>query len=106
MGNLKHLFLLIRSLFDQGAWLLMLPAALALIYIDPAMAQTIGQWILVPLVLAGFTIIVTRVMFPQVSIAWLVAEIRQGNVAAGLLAAALVLFVGLVFLGMVLWVRA
>lgn len=95
-----------KSLFDKGAWLLMLPAALLLFFIDPAMLLTILQWLLVGLVIAGVTIIVSRIMFPQVSMPWLVAEIAKGNLAAGVTAAALILFVGLVFLGLVLWAKA
>lgn len=95
-----------KSLFDQGAWLLMLPAAALLFLIDPAMLLTIGQWLLVGLVIAGLTIIVTRIMFPQVSMPWLVAEIAKGNLAAGVTAAALILFVGIIFLGLVLWAKA
>lgn len=94
------------SLFDSTAWLLMLPAGLALYYIDSAMMATVVQWLLVAPLLAGITVIVTRVIFPQVSIAWLVAQVEERNVAAGMLAAALVIFVGLVFLGMVIWGRA
>lgn len=95
-----------KSLFDFGAWLLMLPAAFLLYWIDPPMLQTIVQWLLVAPILAGITIIVTRIVFPQVSIAWLVDQVGEGNQAAGQLAAALVLFVGVVFVGIVLWARA
>ncbi|APQ14666.1 hypothetical protein BJP27_24135 (plasmid) [Pseudomonas oryzihabitans] len=95
-----------KSLLDKGAWLLMLPAALLLFFIDPAMLLTILQWLLVGLVIAGMTIIVSRIMFPQVNMAWLVGEIAKGNAAAGLTAAALILFVGIIFLGLVLWAKA
>lgn len=95
-----------KSLFDQSAWLLMLPAAALLFWLDAAMMQTIVQWLLVAPILAGLTIIVTRLIFPQVSLSWLVAEVDQGNTAAGILAAALVLCVGIVFIGIALWARA
>lgn len=96
----------IKSLFDQGAWLLMLPASLSLYQMDPAMFMTIGQWLLVALVLAGLTIIVSRIIFPQVDLRALAHEVLTGNIAAAILAASLVLCVGLIFIGLVLWARA
>lgn len=95
-----------KTLFDFSAWLLMLPAAIILYRIDPAMLMTVGQWLLVAPILAGITIIVTRLVFPSLSIGWMVSQVAEGNRAAGTLAAALVLFVGLVFLALVLWARA
>lgn len=97
---------LIKALFDKGAWLLMLPCALILLVIDPPMALTVGQWLLVAPILAGLAVIVSRIMFPKVSIPWLVAEIKNYNVAAGVLAAAFVLFVGMVFVALCLWAKA
>lgn len=102
MSTLAYRF---KSLFDQGAWFLIVPAAYLLHDIDQAMFATVWQWLLVASVLAGLSIIVSRIVFPQVQIAWLVGEIKERNLAAGLLAAALVVFVGMIFLGLVLWAR-
>jgi len=96
----------VLALFDSTAWLLMLPPGLFLYYIDSAMLATVVQWLLIAPILAGITVIVSRVIFPQVSITWLVQQVEEGNQAAGLLAAALVIFVGMVFIGMVVWGRA
>lgn len=94
------------ALFDSGAWMLMFPAAALLYWLDAPMVTTVVQWLLIAPIMAGLTIMVSRIIFPQVSIAWLVSEVSLGNRAAGTLAAALVLFVGIVFLALVIWARA
>lgn len=95
----------LKSLLDQSAWLLMLPASLILYIIDPSMAQTVAQWTLIALVLAGVAIIVSRIVFPQLDFDVLLPLVYQGNAAAGQLLASLVLCVGLIFLSLVLWAR-
>lgn len=95
----------LKSLLDQSAWLLMLPASLILYIIDPSMAQTVAQWTLIALVLAGVAIIVSRIVFPQLDFDVLLPLVYAGNVAAGQVLSSLVLCVGLVFLSLVLWAR-
>lgn len=95
----------LKSLLDQSAWLLMLPASLILFLIDPSMAKTVAQWTLIALVLAGVAIIVSRIAFPQLDFDDLLPRVLQGNIAAALVLAALVLCWGLIFLSLVLWAR-
>lgn len=95
----------LKSLFDQSAWLLMLPASLTLFVIDPSMAKTVAQWTLVALVLAGVAIIVSRITFPQLVFDHLLPQVYNGNRAAAIVLAALVLCVGLIFMSLVLWAR-
>lgn len=100
--NLKRL----EALIDRSAWLLIIPALIALYLIDPVMLKTLAQWLVFAPVLAGLAIIVSRVAFPQIDLGELVADVRDGNTAAGILAAAVVLFVALLLLALILWAKA
>jgi len=95
----------IKSLFDQSAWLFMLPACLVLSLFDADMAKAVVQWTLVAVVLAGVANIVARITFPQLDIERLVGLVCKDNRAAAIVLAALVLCVGLIFLSLVLWAR-
>ena len=95
------------ALADKSAWLLIAPAIAALYVVDPAMAQTLLQWALFGSVLAGAAIIISRIIFPQIKLTDLVGEATsENNVAAGIIVAAVVLFVGLVMLALVIWAKA
>ena len=95
----------LKSLFDQSAWLLMLPACLVLFLIDADMAVAVAQLTLVAMVLAGVANIVSRIAFPQLDIQHLLRLVCKDNRAAAIVLAALVLCVGLIFLSLVLWAR-
>lgn len=97
----------LSALVDKSAWLLIAPALLVLFMLDHAAAVTLVQWSLFALVLAGVGIIVSRLTFPQVHLGDLVDQAQnQGNVAAGLIAASIVIFVAVTLLAMVLWAKA
>lgn len=100
--NLQRL----EALIDKSAWLLIIPALIALYFIDPVMLKTLAQWLVFAPVLAGLAIIVSRVVFPQIALGELVEDVREGNIAAGILAAAVVLFVAMLFLALILWAKA
>lgn len=97
----------ISALADKSAWLLIAPALVVLFLLDDAAARTLVQWSLFALVLAGVGIIVSRLTFPQVHLGDLVEQAQnQGNVAAGLIASAVIVFVSATLLAMVLWAKA
>lgn len=97
----------LTALFDKSAWLLMAPALAGLYAADRATAETLVQWTLFALALAGAAVVVSRIVFPQINLRDLVQQAsEEDNRAAGIVAAAVVVFVGLLFLGMVLWAKA
>ncbi len=91
------------ALFDKNAWLLILPAYVVLHYIDPAMAKTMVQWLGFALILAGVCIFISHIVFPQISISELVGMAKDGNQGAALIAAAMVIFFGLLMLAVAIW---
>ncbi|MNH30681.1 hypothetical protein D3C79_909900 [compost metagenome] len=70
------------------------------------MFATLLQWVVFAPVLAGIAIIVSRVTFPQIELTKLVKEAELENRAAGLVVAAIILFVGITMLSLVLWAKA
>lgn len=95
------------AIFDKSAWLLMAPAFAALYVIDPAMATTLAQWTVFGVVLAGAAVIISRIVFPQIKLTDLVTKASdEKNAAAGLIVAAVIIFVGIVMLALVLWAKA
>lgn len=106
---LEHIQSFLRRfsfLMDKSALFLILPCAAALYFIDPAMFATLLQWVVFAPVLAGIAIIVSRVTFPQIELTKLVKEAELENRAAGLVVAAIILFVGITMLSLVLWAKA
>ena len=93
-------------LVDKSAIFLIVPCAVMLYFIDVAMFKTLLQWLVFAPVLAGIAIIVSRVTFPQVHLTELVKEAHTGNRAAGFVAGAVIIFVGLLMLALVLWAKA
>lgn len=97
----------IGALADPSAWLLIAPALAALYAIDPSLAITFAQWSIFGLVLAGASVMISRIIFPQIDLRALVESVlSEKNTAAGLVAASVVFFVGVVMLSMVIWAKA
>ena len=95
------------ALTDVSAWLLIAPALATLYAIDPALAKTFAQWSIFGLVLAGAAVMISRIIFPQIDLSALVKSvIEDRSVAAGLVAASVVFFVGIVMMAMVIWAKA
>ena len=109
LGALAEFFNATRlgALADKSAWLLMAPAIAALYVIDPAMVMTLLQWTLFGSVLAGAAVMISRIVFPQIKLTELVKDAQdENNTAAGLIVAAVVLFVGILILALVIWAKA
>lgn len=103
--NLKTRFRRFAALFDKSAWLLMLPT-FGLLFIDPPLFKTLITWSFYGVSIAGVSIIISRLTFPQIHVDDLYADVRAGNIASAVLLAAIVAFVGLVMISLVLWSKA
>lgn len=95
----------LRALGDKSAWLLIAPACGLLWYIDQAMAKTLLQWLVFAPVFAGIAVVVSRFVFPQINLSGLIKRSEDGNVAAAIIVAGLLLFVALVVQALVGWAR-
>ena len=91
---------------DLTAWVLLIASIVPLLMIDPAMVVTLAQWTAFALALAGATVVIVRVVLPQVDLSEWLGHARSGNVAAGLVVLAVALIVCFTFVGLVLWAKA
>lgn len=107
---LNRLVKRVSPFMDLTAWVLLSISIIPLLFIDVAMVVTLLQWTGFAIALAGITIIVTRLFFPQVDLTKWLAEARQapgeGRTAAAVVVAAVSFVMGCVFLGLVLWSKA
>ncbi len=91
---------------DKSAIVLIVPALAILYFIDHAMAMTLIQWLVFAPVLAGVAIHISRIVFPQIRLTTFVRQAESGNVAAGLVASAIIIFVAVIVLALVTWTKA
>lgn len=102
---LEHWVKRASALLDGSAWMLIAPAFIALFYVDAALARTFTEWGLFFLVLAGVAIIVSRIIFPHLDLPDFLDRAKAGNLGAAFVAGMLVLFVGILILSGVIWVK-
>ena len=97
----------IRAMFDKSAWLLIAPALIAIFFFDPALGQTLVTWSAFGVAISGISVIISRIIFPQFDLSALYDHaVERRNLAAALMASAIVLFVGIVMMAMVIWAKA
>lgn len=94
------------ALIDPSVWVLILPAVVFLSTVDAAMIRTLLEWTSYALVLAGLSIVVSRVTFHQIDIGNLIGQVYRGNRAAAAVIASIIIFVGVVFLSLVIWAKS
>lgn len=97
---------ILRFFTQPSVWTLILPALVFLAFSDMALLLTLVQWSAFALVLAGVSIVVSMVIFPQIDLSDLIARTRKGDMAAAIVAGSLLLFFGLLFYSMVFWAKA
>lgn len=90
---------------DKSAFLLTAPFAVALFYVDQALAKTLLQWLLFAPVLAGVAVVVSRIIFPHIDLHEHADSAKSGNIGSGLVVAAIVIFVGLLVIALAGWAR-
>lgn len=96
----------ILVLLDKSAWMLIAPAFFGLYFIDAATATTLIQWGLFALVLAGVSVMISRIIFPQIDLGALVKRAEESPVGAAIVATGVVTFVALIMLALVIWAKA
>lgn len=102
----SSLLLRLYALIDKSALFLIIPCACALYFIDAAMFTTVMQWLIVAPIIAGVAVMVSRIVFPQIRLTKLINEAHEGNIASGVVAAAVIIFLGVLLLALVTWARA
>lgn len=95
-----------KVLGDKSALFLIVPAVVALFFIDDAMVKTLVQWLIFAPIIAGVAIMVSRIVFPQIDLTRLIKETHEGNKASAIVAGSLLMFVGLLVYALVTWAKA
>lgn len=91
---------------QKSVWLLIAPALILLAVTDAALVKTLIQWSAFAVVLAGVSIIISMITFPQVQLTALVRKAHDlGCVASAMVASALIIFFGLLFYSLVFWAK-
>lgn len=103
---LKRLLSRFRPFIDPSVLILLLVSAGPLLVLDRPMALTLLQWSLFVLAVGAITNLLSMVMLPEVKVVDLYRRVLvNGELAPAVLLGSLILFMGLVFLGGVLWAR-
>ncbi len=96
-----------RALIDKSAWLLIAPAMIGLFLLDISLGKTLLTWSLFGIAIAGVAVVISRIIFSHFNLTQLYDEaVKMGNIAAGVICSAIVLFVGIVMLALVIWAKA
>lgn len=96
----------LHGVADLGAWVLIVPAIVALYFIDRAMLLTLLQWLIYAPLMAGTAMIVTRIVFPQIELGKLADQAEVGNKAAAIVVVGFLAFVAMLMLVLVYWAKA
>ncbi len=104
--KLTALFNALKAIvLDAQALALLLPTLALLYAIDGPKTLTLLEWMLFAAVIGGFAIQISLTIFPQVKLGELVELAADDPKGAATVAAALIVFVGLLVLSIVLWAK-
>lgn len=95
----------LKAFFDKSAWLLIAVGAIGIAISDLSLLATLWQWSLYAMVAAGFAIQISRAMFPIIKLTEFTEAAKEGNLAAAIVVASIVLFCAFTFIGIVLWAK-
>lgn len=95
----------VRPFFDLTAWVLFGVSLVPLYLINRPMLFTLIQWTAFALALAGASVGLSRLLLPQVDLAYCVRRAGDGEIAPALVVLAVALLLGMLFLGIVLWAK-
>lgn len=105
IDRLKAAWPRLAALFDQSSWLLIAIGVAVLALADWRTALTLAQWAAGALAIGGLTIVISRIMFPQIRLDELMVKAKAGELPAALVVAAVVLYCAIVFVGVALWAK-
>ena len=100
VGKLKARLI---PLLDISTWVLLLTSAVPMLLLNPAMVVTLVTWTAYGIALAGISVMLNRLVLPQIKLDTFLREaLDNGNVAAGIVVAAVLLLLGIFFLTLII----
>lgn len=104
-SNKERWLIRLRAFGDISVILLFLLGAIPLAFLDPAMLVTMLHWVLFGVLFMAVSILLSRIAFPSLSLSHWLQEAKENNLPAAVVCAAVILFLGMTFLGVTLWAR-
>jgi multisubunit Na+/H+ antiporter MnhB subunit len=105
MKHLESWLKRMRVFSDLSAWFLIAPALAVLWFIDAPTAKALLQWSMFGIVMAGVGVMVSRLVFPDLHLNDFLKRAYNGGIGAAIVSASVILFVGIVFLGLIVWAK-
>lgn len=96
----------LRPFTDLTAWVLLIVSSVPLLFIDRAMFVTLIEWTLYAIALAGIAVFLSRVLLPHVRLSLWLQRAWEGDRAAAFVASSVIMFLAVIFIGVVIWARA
>lgn len=110
-GAIKNLgariFKRLRPFGDVGFWVLTLLSLVPLFILNRPMTLTFLQWSAFFIALAGASLVICRILLPQVDLSEWLAKVKANPTAVGpaLVVFAVAFLLGFILLSMVLWAK-
>jgi hypothetical protein len=95
----------LAPLGDLTAWVMILLSLVPLALVDLAMVATLIQWTAYAFALAGVSVVVSRIVFPQIYLTEWIDRAKEGSLSAALVVLGITIFLGTVIMSMVLWAK-
>lgn len=95
----------ITPFFDLSAWVLLIVSAIPLAVIDRPMFDTLVQWTVFAIALAGISVVLCRLLLPQIDLTAYLAEAKKGSVSAAIVVFSVAFLLSALFMGLVLWAK-
>lgn len=93
------------ALVDGSAILLILPALWWMWQRDQPLVRSIGEWTVLFVILAGVSIVVSRITFPHLNLELFLKKALNGSVACSIVVCGLLLFVAWTMQTVASWAR-
>lgn len=90
---------------DISALVLITVGAVVLGLTDLPLLMMLSRWISFAFIVAGVVIVLSRISFPSVQFRTWIPLVKQGNVAAGIVLGAVILYCAVVFSSVVFWAK-
>lgn len=95
----------LSAFLDKSAWILVIIGALILGFTDGVLLGVLVKWTSFMFIVAGLAIVLSKLVFPTISFSAFIEYVKAGNIAAGMVMAAVILFVAMAMYTVVFWAK-
>lgn len=95
----------LSAFLDKSAWVLVVVGAVVLGLSDVTLLEVLAKWTSFTFIVAGIAIVLSKIVFPTISLSEHLEKVKEGSVASGLVVAAIVVFVASVIYSVIFWAK-